>query len=405
MAGESLTDVSKWEEALSVAAGCLRREFHRCHAFEDEGDVSPNIIALRDALFAFPVPTDVLLIDAGAARAAPHPRIFLETESAEGPIWTLIAHHVADSSSGKRVIFHGTRPLADLDSYFALLAERFGLDEESDRESIRNLTFTGYWTWDSSEIVDFVPFDIRERATDYGNYLAENLLTFQGDGLIRRFKKEIDFNALYGLEKDPILPLEEWTKIDPTTACFVKLDNGKPPTIEERQVAVCDIQLIPRVPEHVRLTFRRAKDAYIFGYFRYDFFTVAVHYASLALEAAVKARWTASLPQAVTLSCGHKRKEMPFSSHTRIFDFCLKERWRLGRVLVNDEPFPSSSGKLLEWLEREKVVTKWERKGLRIGLNMRNRRSHVEHSSTDMPSSGELRFIANLINKLFHGLA
>jgi hypothetical protein len=59
---------------------------------------------------------------------------------------------------------------------------------------------------------------------------------------------------------------------------------------------------------------------------------------------------------------------------------------------------------ILDWLEQEKIVTSLERKGLRIGLNMRNTLSHVEHSSTDTPSSDKLRFTARLINTLFHRL-
>ncbi len=223
-------------------------------------------------------------------------------------------------------------------------------------------------------------------------------------GLIRRFKKEHDFNALYGLAEDSILPLEEWTKIDPTTAFFVKMSDGKPLTIEERQKSVCGIQLIPKVPEDVRLTFRRAKDAYILGYFRYDFFTVAVHYASLALEAAIKARWSASLPQKVAIACGSDRVEMHFPSHTKISDLFRRNAWRGRTVLVDSLRFPLSTNALLDWLEREKIVTKWERKGLGIGLRMRNELSHVEHSTTDIPSSDKLQFVAGLVNKLFHSL-
>jgi hypothetical protein len=71
--------------------------------------------------------------------------------------------------------------------------------------------------------------------------------------------------------------LEDWTKIDQTTAMFVKLSDGKPPTFQERQEAVCDSRLIPKVPRDIQLTFQRAKDIYVAGYFRYDFYTVAVH--------------------------------------------------------------------------------------------------------------------------------
>ena len=129
-------------------------------------------------------------------------------------------------------------------------------------------------------------------------------------------------------------------------------------------------------------------------------------YAALAIEAAIKARWTASLPHSVVLSSGVKTKDMSFPSHSKIFDFCVREKWSRQKTLVNGgSSFPASSTMLLDWLEREQVVTKWERRGLRIGLNERNvTLSHVEHSSTDIPSSDKLRFAARLINRLFHSL-
>src|SRR5437588_241936 len=190
--------------------------------------------------------------------------------------------------------------------------------------------------------------------------------------LIPRFRKEIDYNAAYVLHTDHVLSLEDWTKIDSTTAMFVNLSDGKPPTFQDRQEAVCDIQLIPKVPRDIQLTFQRAKDIYISGYFRYDFYTVAVHYAGLAIEAAVKARWTASLPQNVTLECGGKTRDMMFPSQTKIFKFLMKKKWDRNKTLVDGKPFPASTEKLLDWLEREGIVTKWERGRLRTGLDMRN---------------------------------
>jgi hypothetical protein len=89
------------------------------------------------------------------------------------------------------------------------------------------------------------------------------------------------------------------------------------------------------------------------------------NYVSLALEAAINARWSASLPKTVTPSCGDKKREMPFASHTRIFEFCMKERWERGKVFVNGERFPVYSEVLLDWLERRKIITKWERRRLR----------------------------------------
>ena len=73
-------------------------------------------------------------------------------------------------------------------------------------------------------------------------------------------------------------------------------------------------------------------------------------------------------------------------------------------MFVDGQRFPLSMDSLLDWLEREKIVTKWERKGLGIGLSMRNELSHVEHSTTEIPSPDKLRFVAGLVNKLFHSL-
>ena len=403
MSGNLSTETRTWDETLSVVASRVRETFQRSFPFTDDGEVSPNIVALRDAFYAFPVPTDVLLIDSRRVQPV-EPRIFLETRQEEGPIWTLIAHHVGESVE-RGTTFHGTRALEELDAYCPLLREHFAFrDDDGSLELIRNLKCTGFWDGESFDIIDFIPFDVRERPEVYARHFAGSLFMNNQEMLIRRFKKEIDYNAVYGLQRDPILSLENWTQIDSTTALFVKLSDGKPPTFEERQEAVSDIQLIPKVPSDVQTTFRRAKDAYVFGYLRYDFYTVAVHYAALAIEGAIKARWTASLPQSVVLSCGVKTKDMSFPSHSKIFDLCVRGKWSRQKTLVNGKSFPASSTMLLDWLERERVVTKWERRGLRIGLNERNALSHVEHSSTDIPSSDKLRFAARLINRLFHSL-
>jgi len=393
-----------WDDTFGIVSSYVHEMFHRSFPpFKDDGDVSPTIVALRDAFYAFPVPTDVLLIDCGKVQPV-EPRLYLDNEEEEGPIWTLIAHHVGEAP-GRGITFHGTRSLAELDTYCSLLKERFAIrDDDGSQEIIRDLKNTGFRDHQSLDIVDFIPFDIRERPEAYAKYLAESLLMDNSEMLIPRFKKEIDYNAVYGLPTDAILSLEDWTKIDPTTAMFVNLSDGKPPTFQEWQEAVCDIQLIPKVPQDIQLTFQRAKDIYVAGYFRYDFHTIAVHYAALAIEAAMKARWTASLPQNVTLASGGKTRDMAFPSHTKIFGFLMKEKWSRRKTLINGQPFPASTEKLLDWLEHEKLVTKWERRGLRTGLDMRNALSHVEHSSTDMPSEDKLRFAARLINRLFHSL-
>jgi len=53
-----------WDDTFGVVSSHVRDVFHRSFPpFKDDGDVSPTIVALRDAFYAFPVPTDVLLIE------------------------------------------------------------------------------------------------------------------------------------------------------------------------------------------------------------------------------------------------------------------------------------------------------------------------------------------------------
>ena len=403
MSTASATEIAQWQETMSRVASCLRGGFKNAHPFQDDGEVSPTVIALRDAFHAFPVSADVLLVDAGSVQSPSHyATIFLPPHTSTGPIWTLIAHHI-DELPKREVNFHGTVALSGFSSYLPVLSESFGLDERY-QEDLTTLRFSGCRTLDGSEVVHFVPYDIRERPDDYARFLGHELFMFCSDALIRRFERKVDFNALYDLPPDPIFSIDEWTRIDDRTSCIVPLESDEPPSFEERQAEVSGIQLIPKVPKDVDVTFRRAKDAYICGYFRYDLFTVAVHYASLALEAAIKARWSANLPQSVGITCGKENIQVQFPSHSKIAHMCGEKRWRGRNVLVDGRQFPWSCRAILDWLEREKIVTKWERQCLTVGLQMRNALSHVEHSSTDTPSSETLRETAMLINKLFQSL-
>ncbi len=46
-----------------------------------------------------------------------------------------------------------------------------------------------------------------------------------------------------------------------------------------------------RVPEEVRVTFRRTKLLYVYGYPQYEFFTLAPLVALMALETTARHRW------------------------------------------------------------------------------------------------------------------
>jgi len=56
-----VTAEKEWKNTLSLVAEHLRKAFQSSHPFKDDGEVSPSIVALRDAFHTFPVSADVLL--------------------------------------------------------------------------------------------------------------------------------------------------------------------------------------------------------------------------------------------------------------------------------------------------------------------------------------------------------
>lgn len=383
----------EWQKAFETVALHLRDHFHKNFPFKDDGEVAPDILALRDAFYSFPVHTDILLIDA--------------TKDVTGefhqPVWTLTRFDM-NAGTNRDLVFHGTASPVDLDRHSSLLNERFGIDDASTLESIGKLTFRGLWSTDGTEIIELIPFDARVHPQEYANELAQHLLMFVGEPLIQRFKRDIDFNALYDLQEDPALSNDVLSQIDPTTALFARITDGQPPSLADRQNAIRGILLIPRVPQEIRDTFQASKDLYVYGYFRYRFFTISLHYAFLALEAAIAARWSAALPQKVIVSCGSMSCETYFPTREKILHLSQQKKWNRTKLLVNGEAFPSTYRHLLDWLEKQKIVTKWERGRLDICIRMRNSLSHLESAPIEFPRSDSLRSIAWMINKLFHSL-
>ena len=220
---------------------------------------------------------------------------------------------------------------------------------------------------------------------------------------VERFRKdEIDWNSEYDLKSDPILPMSEIIRRNPIVDAFIGLR-----TIEDVQKAINDIQLIPAVPEQVKRVFSRAKELFIFGYFRYNFFTISNHYAFLALESAIMHRYIQSLGEKAILT-DKKRKDLRFEitspSYQRIWDFCRNNKrqgWSAHRLNVNDEPFPWNSSLLLDWLVEKHILRKWEKERFRAGIYLRNSLSHLEQASIFLPNSRTLGRVADDINKLF----
>jgi hypothetical protein len=161
---------------------------------------------------------------------------------------------------------------------------------------------------------------------------------------------------------------------------------------------VSDIVLIPRVPDSVKRTFQVTKQLFVFSYFSYPLATTSQHYAFLALEAAVQARWSAMLPRDTIVEFGN-------GSSTKFVQPTHKDLYRHWRadhkITVNGEKFPNSTYELLRVLLKKGVIQTWQLAKVEAGINLRNDFSHLEFAPVTFPSAGVIAITAELINAMF----
>lgn len=221
---------------------------------------------------------------------------------------------------------------------------------------------------------------------------------------VSRWKEAIefiatDFNKKYALTPEPILEDAEILSPDGLSSMFIRVDTGQMPSLKDVQTALASILLIPQVPESVDWTFRIAKRLYLFARFEYEFYTVSLHYASLAMEAAILTRWTASLPNPVTSHWNGLRQQISAPSHGEL----AKVFWsKNGRSLTVDGlPFPNSLTKVLRRLRETGIIDTLTEKDILEVIGLRNDLSHQESSIVLPPSTGSLSVVAEQINALF----
>jgi hypothetical protein len=381
-----------WRNFFVALPDLLRSESDRRIQIEPDGSGPPAQLALREAFNAFPVLTDVLLLDTDGCPLDP----------GEERFWTLLNFDFS-VTTGNLMRFHGTASAskikhhaASLDTYFSL---RF-----IDLGSLRGLLLMGQ-QYDHS-LVHLVSYDARDQIERYSSELASYLLSCTGT-LCRLFSKQTDFNERYGLPPDPMVDAKSLLKIHTVTAHFVDPTTGGQLTLERLQEEVSSIQLIPQVPEDIRRTFYLAKRLYVFGYLEYGFFTVSLHYAYAAMEAALHARWSAALPIPTVLT--HKGNVETLGTgptkHFGIRRLCRVRGWDIRSLQVNGEHFPDTAKKVAVSLHKLRIITDWQlRQFEHMWLRRRNYHSHLEFAPIETPQTDALVQVAREINQLFDSL-
>ncbi len=268
----------RWDTLMERLARRLKRLLKEASRLDNDADKTPDALAFQDFILDFPFPTQMMLVEAGTDSATTMTRTF-----------TLVR-------------FDLTQPRSSAADYYGCILAKDGTDR------IPSLRYFGMQSLDALEKANAftaatetgnhfsfcVPFNISKNLDRY----AEQMFGFLSHEFMphiqRRYRCRYvaDFNAKYNLTSDPILPREQLLMPHPFSH---SMGGAGKLTVEDLQTHVADIQLISQVPPDVRSTFEAAKQLYVFGYFQWRFFTVARHYACLAMEAAVKHRWIQSL--------------------------------------------------------------------------------------------------------------
>ncbi len=260
----------------------VKEEHRKSIGFKENDDLSSEELAFKDAISSLPCPVSVvrLIIDVN------------KYKEAKNNVYHLIGYDFSNFGESS-IKFYDEVNLDEIEKYIELLKD-FDLDQHRIKE-LKSFKLEGYGDFECWYWIWIIPYDILEKPEEYvRDFIHSFRLTF-GHKTLQKFERRIDYNSKYGLKNDPVLSLSELLKKDKIFSSFVKFDKSgelHEITIENLQESVCGIQLIPNVSEGVKKVFNAAKRLYIFGCFEYYFFTISQHYAYLALESALRNRYS-----------------------------------------------------------------------------------------------------------------
>lgn len=330
----------------------VKEEYMKSICFKEADELSSGELAFRDAITSLPCPVKVVKLKIDIKKY----------KDVKNDVYYLITHDFYNFG-GSSVRYYGEIDLDEIEKYVVLLKD-FNLDEQK-IEGLRGFKLTGYgdpncWYW-----VWIIPYDVLENPKKYVRDFINSFWWTFGDKILQKFERKTDYNSKYGLKSDPALPVSELLKKDEIFSSFVNVDGyggSREITIEDLQRSICDIQLIPSVPEEVKKIFDAAKKLYTFGYFEYYFFTISQHYAFLALESALRNRYSEI-----------------YGKHKKFIGL----------------------NTIIEKLVDKGIIPKGEVKIYDAGRSLRNALSHLTDPSIMLPSSIILERVACQINQIY----
>lgn len=387
-------EVAEWTKFFNRVFSEVKKIVFEQYRLEEDGSGPPETLALIEVVAKFPCPVRIVEIKIDIERY----------EHIRDEVCQIVRYDFSKLGVAEGIVeYHGLIDARESDKLRELLVKSFDLSENCFQEFYRNFRVTG---WCDDEINFYTQFPLYNIKNNFRKFVLD-FLVHAFDPLAakirQKFRKGIDWVSKFNLRPDPILPMSEITKMDKTLSLLLPFAEGV--GIEKLQKDVSNLQLIPSVPDDVKRVFRHAKDLYIYGFFRYSFFTIAQHYAYLALESAIKNRYYQSFGKEIILTNEKgETVKMGRIDHQAVIDFCRRRKgWSRYRLKINGEKFAFRTEELLDWLVRKGIINRWERKQCESGMRLRHLMSHLTHAPILTPSYSmrALEFVADITNKLY----
>lgn len=379
-----------WNQLFTEAFDAVKNSIQQNYQRDDSQTILPNEQAILIGSSKLPCKVEIIDVDCSNVNN-------LEIDD----ICQLIKFDL--TTLGKLdVTYHGA-VLFDKATVYESIKTKFKEDDEHSKFIAKSLVDTpGQYGFpqNNDTYIEFTAYDIRKNTKKFQDDLKSKFYSSFDDYFIRTFKTktELDFNSLYNLTSDPILSPNELLKPDSRTNI----------TLEHLQSAIADIQLIPDIPEPVKVEFQHAKDLFVFSFFKYEFATLSDRSAHFAFETAMKMRYVKSLNGKAIIS--YKSKvihELTNPTYSGISEHLYTMRNKLSRnfndLQVNNKNFPFTVKELMNWLI-ENGSPKWKFRLYDASRQLRNSFAHPEDVIILSPSINTLQRIAYDINEMFSDL-
>ncbi|AFM40955.1 hypothetical protein Desaci_1979 [Desulfosporosinus acidiphilus SJ4] len=160
---------------------------------------------------------------------------------------------------------------------------------------------------------------------------------------------------------------------------------------------VSDMQkssLLKTCPDEIEQVMHRARLLYVNAYYEWEFFTISVHYAVLALEASLRAlydEWLGAGCVEVSAEIeGKQVVERVYGPRENILNWANGQKAR--KITVKGAPFPRNKPHLLDHAVRIGALSLWEKERCSYLLHLRDVFSHPKGTFTDWISwaSGDI---------------